>query len=93
MNDAQPKISHSVWHNATVVRVRRMQMEWAQGFNRLAHWPIRRREIDNSSCRRRGQYQQGFRTYVLDGDNVRHGLRGDLSFSIDDRHENIRRTG
>ncbi len=33
------------------------------------------------------------RTIVLDGDNVRHGLCGDLGFSIDDRHENIRRIG
>ncbi len=31
--------------------------------------------------------------YVLDGDNVRHGLNGDLGFSADDRVENIRRIG
>ena len=30
-------------------------------------------------------------TYLLDGDNVRHGLNGDLGFSDDDRVENIRR--
>lgn len=35
----------------------------------------------------------GCRTYVLDGDNVRHGLCGDLGFSIEDRRENIRRIG
>ncbi len=33
----------------------------------------------------------GCRTYVFDGDNVRHGLCGDLGFSIDDRSENMRR--
>jgi len=33
------------------------------------------------------------RTIVLDGDNVRHGLCGDLTFSEDDRKENIRRIG
>lgn len=32
-------------------------------------------------------------TYLLDGDNVRHGLCGDLGFSDDDRKENIRRIG
>jgi adenylylsulfate kinase len=32
-------------------------------------------------------------TYVFDGDNVRHGLCGDLSFSAEDRSENIRRIG
>jgi adenylyl-sulfate kinase len=31
--------------------------------------------------------------YVLDGDNVRHGLNGDLGFSAADRTENIRRVG
>jgi bifunctional enzyme CysN/CysC len=32
-------------------------------------------------------------TYLLDGDNLRHGLNGDLGFSADDRHENVRRVG
>lgn len=38
-------------------------------------------------------YERGCRTYVLDGDNVRHGLCADIGFSIEDRHENIRRIG
>ena len=36
---------------------------------------------------------QGYHTYLLDGDNVRHGLCGDLGFSDEDRKENIRRVG
>jgi adenylylsulfate kinase len=36
---------------------------------------------------------QGYHTYLLDGDNVRHGLCRDLGFSDDDRTENIRRVG
>jgi adenylylsulfate kinase len=36
---------------------------------------------------------RGCRTYVLDGDNVRHGLCSDLGFSAQDRTENIRRVG
>ncbi len=35
----------------------------------------------------------GCNTFVLDGDNVRHGLCSDLGFSADDRAENIRRIG
>jgi len=35
---------------------------------------------------------QGRSTYILDGDNLRHGLNGDLGFSADDRAENVRRT-
>jgi len=38
-------------------------------------------------------YQLGLRTIVLDGDNVRHGLCSDLSFSDKDRKENLRRVG
>lgn len=38
-------------------------------------------------------YEQGIRNYLLDGDNVRHGLNKDLGFSDQDRTENIRRIG
>jgi len=38
-------------------------------------------------------FKLGAKTYVLDGDNVRHGLNGDLGFSDADRNENIRRIG
>ncbi len=38
-------------------------------------------------------YQRGCRTFVLDGDNVRHGLCRDLDFSHQGRTENIRRVG
>jgi adenylylsulfate kinase len=38
-------------------------------------------------------YEYGSRTYVLDGDNLRHGLNKDLGFSEGDRRENIRRIG
>ena len=38
-------------------------------------------------------FEQGRHCYLLDGDNVRHGLNGDLGFSNEDRVENIRRIG
>jgi len=38
-------------------------------------------------------HKQGCHTFVFDGDNVRHGLCGDLGFSEEDRKENIRRIG
>lgn len=37
--------------------------------------------------------ERGVLAYVLDGDNLRHGLNADLGFSPDDRTENIRRVG
>ena len=38
-------------------------------------------------------FNKGCRTYVFDGDNVRHGLCSDLGFTAEDRQENIRRIG
>ena len=38
-------------------------------------------------------FKRGIKSYVLDGDNVRHGLNKDLGFSPKDRNENIRRIG
>ena len=38
-------------------------------------------------------HRRGYQVYVLDGDNIRHGLSADLGFSPDDRAENIRRVG
>lgn len=38
-------------------------------------------------------FLKGFQVFVLDGDNVRHGLSSDLGFSHEDRTENIRRIG
>ena len=39
----------------------------------------------------RDLFQRGMHTYVLDGDNIRHGLNSNLGFAPDDRVENIRR--
>lgn len=36
-------------------------------------------------------FEKGLKTYILDGDNIREGLNGDLTFSAEDRTENIRR--
>lgn len=38
-------------------------------------------------------FNRNIRSYVLDGDNIRHGLNNDLGFSEEDRTENIRRIG
>ncbi len=41
----------------------------------------------------RALFDRGYQTYVLDGDNIRHGLNANLGFSPEDRAENIRRVG
>jgi len=87
------KSTNVVWHNATVTRESREALNkhksavlWFTGLSgsgksTLAH------AVEELL------YQQVSRTFVLDGDNVRHGLCGDLGFSITDRTENIRRVG
>jgi len=81
------------WHHATVTRERREQLLkhkstllWFTGLSgagksTLAH------AVEESL------YQKGYHTFVLDGDNVRHGLCKDLGFKPEDREENIRRIG
>ena len=44
-----------------------------------------------ASAVERELHQQGIRTFILDGDNVRSGLNSDLNFSAESREENIRR--
>jgi adenylylsulfate kinase len=39
----------------------------------------------------RALFERGIRSYVLDGDNIRHGLNANLGFSREDRKENLRR--
>ena len=41
----------------------------------------------------RALFSEGYHVYVLDGDNLRHGLNSNLGFSHEDRTENIRRVG
>jgi len=87
------KQENIIWHQASVTRERREERNrhyscvlWFTGLSgsgksTLAH------AVEEQL------HQQGCRTFVLDGDNVRHGLSSNLSFSEVDRHENIRRIG
>lgn len=86
-----PTDRNLVWHHATVTRARREARNrhkgtilWFTGLSgsgksTLAH------AVEEAL------FQRGCQTYVLDGDNIRHGLCSDLGFSVADRHENIRR--
>lgn len=82
-----------VWHHATVTRERREKQNGHRaalflftglsgaGKSTLAH------AVEEK------MHRIGCRTIVLDGDNVRYGLCGDLGFSDKDRLENVRRIG
>jgi adenylylsulfate kinase len=88
------KISpNAVYHCATVTRSRR---EALNGHRACVLWFTGLSGAGKSTLAHALEeelHRRGCRTYVLDGDNVRHGLCGDLGFSIEDRHENIRRIG
>lgn len=91
MTHSPEKSSNVVWHQSTVNRKRREEKNqhksavlWFTGLSgsgksTLAH------AVEEQL------YQLDLNTFVLDGDNVRHGLNKDLSFSNTDRKENIRR--
>ena len=58
----------------------------------VVHRPFGRRQVDDRQPRREASCtRSGAHTYLLDGDNVRHGLNKDLGFTDADRVENIRR--
>jgi adenylylsulfate kinase len=85
------KSSNTVWHHATVTRIRREQQN---GHRSAVLWFTGLSGAGKSTLAHAVEeelHQAGCRTIVLDGDNVRHGLCSDLGFSIQDRRENIRR--
>jgi adenylylsulfate kinase len=93
MSQQEANSSNVVWHHATVTRDRRQQQN---GHKSVILWFTGLSGAGKSSLAHAVEeqlHQLGSRTFVLDGDNVRHGLSGDLGFSDDDRKENIRRIG
>lgn len=90
MNQVE-KSTNTVWHHATVTRKRR---EAKNNHKSVVLWFTGLSGAGKSTLAHAVEeqlFQYGFSTFVLDGDNIRHGLCGDLSFSEDDRKENIRR--
>jgi adenylylsulfate kinase len=87
------KASNIVWHKGHVSKQDRQQLKfqqnavlWFTGLSGAGKSTI-------SSEVEKKLYETGYHTYVLDGDNIRHGLNKDLGFSEEDRKENIRRIG
>ena len=80
-----------VYHAATVTRSRR---EYLLGHNGTVLWFTGLSGAGKSTLAHSVEEELHNRdclTYVFDGDNVRHGLCGDLGFSLEDRKENLRR--
>ncbi len=90
---AEPKSDNIIWHSSQVERSDREALVgqrgvtiWLTGLSGSGKYTIA--VAAESELVRRGHL-----AYVLDGDNIRHGLNQNLGFSPDDRTENIRRIG
>ena len=90
---SQGAATNIVWHHSTVTRAARAHQRghrsailWFTGLSGSGKSTLA--NAVNSAL-----FEQGMACYVLDGDNIRHGLCNDLGFSDADREENIRRIG
>ncbi len=92
--DARPKASPNVtWEGWNIPRVEREQK---QGHSAVVVWLTGLSGAGKSTIARAVEqelFAEGYRTMLLDGDQLRHGLNGDLGFSPSDRAENVRRAG
>ena len=89
----QQKATNITWHGANVTKEEREQAIKQKG---CVVWLTGLSGSGKSTVARRVEQmllERGVVAYVLDGDNVRHGLNKDLGFSPEDRNENIRRIG
>ena len=93
MTASTPKATNIVWHEASVDRAARADKRghrsailWFTGLSGSGKSTL-------ANAVNAALFERGLATYVLDGDNVRHGLCKDLDFSDADRKENIRRIG
>lgn len=87
------KSSNTVRHHATITRADRERLN---GHRSVIVWFTGLSGAGKSTLAHAVEeelYRLGCRVFVFDGDNVRHGLCGDLGFSQRDREENIRRIG
>ncbi|WP_445494996.1 adenylyl-sulfate kinase [Photorhabdus sp. SF281] len=86
-------LENVVWHTHQLTRERR---EAENGHPALVIWFTGLSGSGKSTVAgalEQALFQRGIKTYLLDGDNLRHGLCCDLGFSEPDRQENIRRVG
>ncbi|MGM3183047.1 adenylyl-sulfate kinase [Dickeya oryzae] len=93
VDDNRPVDANVVWHDHAVAREDR---ERQHGHRGVVVWFTGLSGSGKSTLAgalEQSLFARGVSTYLLDGDNVRHGLCRDLGFSDDDRRENIRRVG
>ena len=89
----KPKGTNLTWHSGEVDAAARAKAHGHQG---VVLWLTGLSGSGKSTLSHRVErrlIERGCFAYVLDGDNVRHGLNADLGFAPEERKENIRRVG
>ena len=93
MTNNRVKMNNIVWHKTTIKNSDRNQLLnqkpfvlWFTGLSASGKSTL-------ANIVEQKMFQMGYKTYLLDGDNVRHGLNKDLGFDEKSRVENIRRIG
>jgi adenylylsulfate kinase len=90
---AEQKATNIVWHEGAVTRADREKLNghrgctiWLTGLSGSGKSTV-------AVALEKALWARGVRAFILDGDNIRHGLNKNLGFSPADRTENIRRIG
>lgn len=87
----QDRKSNVYWHYGDVDRIDREKQNGHRGFTLWFTGLSASGKSTLAMAAEKALFEKGCRTYVLDGDNIRHGLNSNLGFSPEDRCENIRR--
>jgi adenylylsulfate kinase len=90
---AEQKATHIYWHQGAITPADRQRLNGHRG---LTIWFTGLPSSGKSTLAvalEEALYERGCHTFILDGDNIRHGLNKNLGFSPEDRAENIRRLG
>jgi adenylylsulfate kinase len=88
-----PKSQNITWHHAFITKEDRERLLAQKG---VTLWFTGLPQSGKSTLAtelEKALFERGHITYILDGDNIRHGLNKNLGFSPEDREENIRRIG
>jgi len=88
-----PKSQNITWHHPIITREDRERLLGQKGVTLWFTGLSRSGKSTLATEAERRLHARGYITFVLDGDNIRHGLNRDLGFSPEDREENIRRIG
>jgi len=87
----EQKATHIYWHNGAITRNERERLKGHRGFTIWFTGLSASGKSTLAVATEVALHERGIHTYILDGDNIRHGLNKNLGFSPEDRTENIRR--